>query len=293
MAGRHTALLTLLLFATSVFAEADGPLDKAESRFAKHGEVRVHYKSLGKGSEALVFVHGWTCDLTFWRAQATAFKDTPRMVFLDLPGHGKSDKPKVEYTMALFARSIDAVLKDAGVSKAVLVGHSMGTPVVREFYRLFPDKTAGLVAADGSLRPFTAKPQDLEAFLERLGGADSEKVRGRMVDGMFGKDATDDLRKGVKTAMLKTPQHVAVGAMKGMIDPAIWKEDPIKTPLLVVVTSAPQWEGYEKHVRKLSSGADYRVIEGVGHFLMMEKPDEFNKAVASFLREKKLLRKAE
>jgi len=54
--------------------------------------------------------------------------------------------------MEYLARSIEAVLSDAKVKRAVLVGHSMGTPVIRQFYRVFPEKTAGLVIVDGALR---------------------------------------------------------------------------------------------------------------------------------------------
>src|SRR5262245_37588229 len=187
MTARHTAILALLALAFPALAQKDGPLDRAESRFATHGGDRVHYKSVGKGAQALVFVHGWTCDLTAWRAQAGVLKEVPRSLFIDLPGHGRSDRPQKELTMALFARAVEAVLRDAGVDKAVLVGHSMGTPVVREFYRLFPEKTGALVHVDGPLRPFFAgRPKEREAFIERLSGPESEKVREEMINRMFG-----------------------------------------------------------------------------------------------------------
>ena len=56
--------------------------------------------------------------------------------------------------MDLHARAIDAVLDDAAVKSAVLIGHSNGTPVMRQFYRRFPEKVKGLVIVDGALRPF-------------------------------------------------------------------------------------------------------------------------------------------
>src|SRR5215469_1763668 len=153
--SRWLVLPVLALSAT--WACGDVPadvLDKAPSRFARSGDGKVHYKPLGEGSTAVVFVHGWCCDHTVWRDQAAALDGKVRMLFVDLPGYGKSDKPKIDYTMDVFARGVDAVLQDAGVEKAVLVGHSMGTPVVRQFYRLFPAKTKALVFVDGGLRPF-------------------------------------------------------------------------------------------------------------------------------------------
>src|SRR5258708_1722398 len=76
-------------------------LDKAPSKFAKSGDLKVHYKSLGEGKTAVVFIHGWCCDLTVWREQAASFNGKTRMLFVDLPGYGKSDKPKMDYTIEL------------------------------------------------------------------------------------------------------------------------------------------------------------------------------------------------
>ena len=79
---------------------------------AKYDGARVHYESHGKGKEAVVFIHGWSCDLTFWRGQAPVY-DAHRSLLIDLPGHGQSDKPDVSYTPERFARAIEAVMRDA------------------------------------------------------------------------------------------------------------------------------------------------------------------------------------
>ncbi|MDP8990787.1 MAG: hypothetical protein M3N41_11995, partial [Acidobacteriota bacterium] len=61
-------------------------------------DLRIHYESYGAGPEALVFVHGWACDLTFWRGQEPLYTDpTRRALLIDLPGHGLSDKPHRAY----------------------------------------------------------------------------------------------------------------------------------------------------------------------------------------------------
>src|SRR3712207_6319892 len=59
---------------------------EAPSRFARFNEMRVHYKSYGAGDEALVFVHGWTCNICSWRFQPYAFKEKIRVILIDLPG---------------------------------------------------------------------------------------------------------------------------------------------------------------------------------------------------------------
>jgi len=266
-------------------------LTEAPSHFTRSDGLRIHYKSLGKGSEALVFVHGWSGDLNVWRLQAPAFAGRTRMVFVDLPGHGKSGKPEIPYTMDLFARAVDAVLSDAGVARAVLVGHSMGTPVVREFFRRFPEKTAALVAVDGSLGAFTLDPVEIEKFIAPYRSPSYREAAGRFISSMFSNPGTEALRDEVVATVQKTPQHVMVSAFEGMFDPTIWKEDPITVPLLVVLAKGPFWTpDYEAFVRKLAPDVDYRVLEGPGHFLMMEKPEEVNALLAEFLDARSLLR---
>jgi|SRR5215471_10160415 len=266
-------------------------LPVAESRDAQLDGHSVHYESYGKGTEALVFVHGWTCNSSFWNRQVPAFASRTRVIAIDLPGHGKSDKPKIDYTMDLFARAVDAVMKDAGVERAVLIGHSMGTPVIREFYRKYPRKTLALVIVDGPLRPFGDK-KTMEPFLAPLRGANYKEEAGKIIDMMFfGPNTTAELRNEIKNSMLETPQFVALSAMDGMIDEAIWKQDKINVPVLAIMVKSPLYPAdNEQFYRSIVPNIDYRSWDGVAHFLMMEKPKEFNDAVAGFLTKNGLLK---
>jgi len=123
------------------------------------------------------------------------------------------------------------VLRDAHIKRAVLVGHSMGTPVIQQFYRLFPEKTVGLVIVDGALRVFLPKEQ-MDQFVNSL-RSNYQTAEPAFVDGLLG---------------------------------------PIKD-------------------EKLVPNLDFRMWEGVSHFLMMERPQEFDHAVQEFLTKNKLLKK--
>lgn len=297
--GRFVRISAIQLLMAGLFlssATAHGTKDSpkatiadAPSRYAKLDGARVHYKSFGKGSSAIVFIHGWTCNLNFWRLQVPDFASSARVIAIDLPGHGQSDKPQVTYSMDLFARAIDAVLQDAKVDKAVLVGHSMGTPVIRQFYRKYPQKTLAMVVVDGPLRAF-GKKEDSERFIAPLRGPGYKELENTMIDGMFGPSASKELRDEIKTPMLSTPQHVAVGAMEGLIDPAIWGEDKINVPTLAVMTK--NWpRDTEQFYRNLAPKLEYHTMDGAGHFLMMEKPREFNEMLAAFLMKNGLRKK--
>jgi len=284
-----------LLSALAIFAVAkplNAAIPQGKSRFAKLDGNRIHYEDHGKGREAIILIHGWTCDLSFWRGQIPDLSKRARVIAVDLPGHGQSDKPQITYSMELFARAVDAVMQDAGVDRAVLVGHSMGTPVARQFYRKSPKKTLGLVIVDGPLRPFFDKKM-MDGFIAPLRGPNYKAEAAGFIDGMMGPEVTPALREQIKTSMLSTPQHVAISAMgEGMADESIWKQDTVNVPVLAVLAKSAFWPAdNEQFFRTIVPNLDYRMWTGVSHFLMMQKPREFNDAVIAFLDKQQLLKK--
>ena len=76
-------------------------------------------------------------------AQVPALAKKYRVITLDLPGHGQSRYPKDgKFSMDLFARAVEAVRAEARADRIVLVGHSMGAPVIRQYARLYPQHVA-------------------------------------------------------------------------------------------------------------------------------------------------------
>jgi pimeloyl-ACP methyl ester carboxylesterase len=282
-------LVAFLLFLSKNLFSSPLPdlLDSAPSRFATYDGTKVHYKSLGDpaAKTAIVFIHGFSCDLTSWRAQAPAFDGKARMLFVDLPGHGKSDRPAVDYTMDRFANAVEAVMRDARVEKALLVGHSMGTPVARQFWRKFPGKTLGIAAVDGALKSTFKDPAQIDAFVARFSGPEFEKTLAGFLDSTFTPSTPDSVKADVRRMSAGFSQPVAASAMKGMFDPAIWTDDAIRVPLLVLVAKSPIWSAdYFAYVKTLNPDATIVEIPGAGHFVMMEKPAEVNAALLAFAK---------
>lgn len=253
--------------------------------------TRIHYQSYGTGREALVFIHGWTCNLDYWRDQVPDFAKRNRVIAIDLPGHGQSDKPQVAYSMELFARAVDAVMRDAGVKRAVLVGHSMGTPIARQFYRKYPQKTLAIVIVDGALRPFGDKKL-MEGLIAGFRGPNYKDVGKQMFAGMAGPNLSAEIQARIQASFLNTPQHVIVSAMEGMADDSIWGQDKIQVPVLAIMAKTPFWPAdTEQFYRSMAPNLDFQMWDGVGHFLMMEKPKQLNDAVLAFLDKNSLLKK--
>ena len=260
-----------------------------ESQFAKLDGTRIHYKSYGKGPEALVLVHGWSCNLGHWRDQIPEFAKRTRVIALDLPGHGQSDKPQIAYTMDVFANAIDAVMRDARVERAVVAGHSMGTPVARQFYRKYPQKTLGIIIVDGGLRPFGTKEMR-EQFLAMFRSPNYKELTAPMFAQMMGSLAAPE-RERVTSSFDNTPQHVLLSAMESMNQESLYGPDKMNVPVFAVLAKSPFWPpDTEKFFRSLAPDFEIQWWEGVSHFLMMEKPKQFNDAVIAFLDKKALLK---
>lgn len=280
----RTAIITLvfIILAAGVYAQTP------ESKWVKFDNVKIRYYDIGnkKSKNALVLVHCWTCNVEFWKDSYNAFPNH-RVIAMDLPGHGESDKPKIDYSIEYFAKSVDAVMKEAGVKKAVLAGHSMGTPIIRKYYELYPAKTAGLVIVDGALLPYENR-EELEKFFAPL-LADFKANAPKFLDGML-PTSDEKLRTYIRSSMLSTPDYVATSAMKLMNDDSYEKHGKLNVPTLAVMAPSPYWpKDLEERYRAAAPNLEFLMWPGTSHFLQMEKPKEFNDAVAAFVTKNKLL----
>jgi pimeloyl-ACP methyl ester carboxylesterase len=256
--------LSLLLAAPAAASSVDG--------------MAIHSSVQGSG-KTIIFVHGWTCDESGWAAQVAAFDHDYRVITLDLPGHGKSDAPADgKFSMALFARAIEAVRAEVGADKVVLVGHSMGAPVIRQYALDYPQHVAGLVAVDG--------PLDVRSLANFPGAAEPMTLATRtaLIEGMFGPGATPAMRAEIKGIMLGTPEATANGAGLAMFDPAIQSNTPITAPAFTVYASKPTFAPGD--AKDLLPNWNWIQFKDTGHFVMMERPAEFNAALKTFLEQR-------
>jgi sigma-B regulation protein RsbQ len=250
--------------------------------------IRIHSTSRGSGARTLILVHGWTCDETSWAENVPELSKRYRVITLDLPGHGKSGSPKDAITMDLFARAVEAVRAEAKADKVVLVGHSMGTPVIRQYARLYPQHVAGLVAVDGVLALGTSARQGgpPPPQADRMRGPDGLKNREAMIRGMFTPATPQPIQEHVLKMMLGAPESTAYGAMVATFDPAIWKDDTTTVPVLGIYAEKSRLAD-PQYSKKIFPAFESTEIPGTGHFLMMEKPQEFNKLLIGFVEKLK------
>jgi pimeloyl-ACP methyl ester carboxylesterase len=181
--------------------------------------------------------------------------------------------------MDLFARAVEAVRKDSKADRVVVVGHSMGTPVVIQYARMYPQHTAAMVFVDGGVTlPTGARLPDAS----RMSGPDGPKAREAMIRGMFSASTTPDMQQHILHMMLSAPESTAVGAMQATFDPANWKGDVFTQPILGLYADH-SGAGNREYMKTHFPNMDYQEIPDTGHFLMIEKPDEFNQRLIAFL----------
>jgi sigma-B regulation protein RsbQ len=244
--------------------------------------AKLNWATSGKGDTTVVFVHGWTCDSSTWVRQVPAIARKYQVVTIDLPGHGKSGSPKDgKFSMDLFAKAVEAVRREVKADKIVLVGHSMGTPVIRQYARLFPRHVAALVLVDGTV--IEAKTAaGMAGVAERFKGPDAGKTRVEFIHSMLTPAATPELQARIEKMMTAAPDTTAAGAMAAMADPAIWTDEPINVPVLGIYADKSRL-GNRELLAKVFPSIQYNEIPGTDHFLMLEKPEEFNRILLEFL----------
>jgi pimeloyl-ACP methyl ester carboxylesterase len=178
--------------------------------------VTIHYDDQGEGELTLLFVHGWSCDRSYWNAQRDYFAQRYRVVTVDLAGHGESTDNRDEFTMEAFGADVAAVADALGLQEIVLVGHSMGGSVVLAAANQLGARVKAVVAVD-TLRDITARPskEQLEQNITQPDEEFAADIRG-FVAGMFVEQSDPKLRDWVIEDMVAAPIRVARGAGYGM-----------------------------------------------------------------------------
>ena len=249
--------------------------------------MKIHSTSKGKGGRTIVLVHGWTCDETSWAANVPELSKHYRVITLDLPGHGKSDAPKDgQVTMEMFAKAVEAVRAEQKVDKIILVGHSMGTPVIREYAHRYPQHVTALVLVDGVVvAPTPPGGRGIQTPLDpkTMSGPDGLATRERFIRGMFTPKTPKDVQEHVLKMMLAAPSTTAESAMRTTFDEKYASDEVLTVPAYGIFAEKSFALASAPFLKKVLPKIDYTEMPGTGHFVMMEQPEEFNRLLMKFV----------
>ena len=252
---------------------------------AKDG-VQIHYESGGSGSPALVFIHGWNCDRSYWSAQLPFFAATHQVVAIDLAGHGDSGINREEWSMANFGDDVAAVADALQLEDIILVGHSMGGPVALEAARLLTGRVKMVIGAD-TLSDVSLRYADeqLAGMLAAMKADFPGTVEGLVRSSFFMPTSDPALIDQIAHDMGAAPPAAGIGAFEGF---ARWfNEDvektlaDIKVPIRLINSDYRPTNTFAGQA--LTASFEATLMSGVGHFVMQEDPAQFNAIMAELL----------
>lgn len=254
----------------------------------------LHFVCEGEGAAGLVFVHGFTCALDDWDAQAEHFRHRYRVVRCDLRGHGRSPGTIAECDPVIYGADVAALVEASGLRQVVLVGHSMGCRVVLQAATLLDERLRGVALIDGSYRAVADPAAAIRQAIERAGGFEAH-IR-RQFGTMF-VQPTARSRRIIERA-LAMPPVLAESLYARM---TAWDGERAQTafaslsvPVLLLQSSVVQSDGLRKSlasgeqvpwidlVRRWARHVDHEIVPGVGHFTMIDAPQAVNRALDAF-----------
>lgn len=246
--------------------------------------VPIHYSVQGKGDTALVFVHCWACDRTYWNNQVSEFAKNYRIVTIDLPGHGQSGQERKSWSIPSFAEDVKTVVTKLDLKRVVLIGSSMGGPISLEAARVMPDRVVAVVPVDSMLNVEQKVPPDqLDAVLKQMQADYKGTVTGLTNQFFFSPNTPAAVKERVLRDATSRPPEMAIAIMRGILThdavPALRE-----TKILIHAINGDRAPTNLEANRKYAAQFDASIIKGSGHYPMLENPAGFNQALGEILK---------
>lgn len=254
----------------------------SEGRARSADGVEIAYTARGSGDPAIVFIHGGLADRSFWAPQLSAFADRFRIVALDLAGHGVSGRARKAWTIPAFGDDVRAVADALGLPRVVLVGNSLGGPVALEAARGLRGRALGVIGVD-TLHDLTQKidPANASARADAF-RQDFAGTCHAMVDALFHPGAQPDLRAWAEKRMCAMPPEVVVGIMEGFAGYDLMAASR-NAGVPIRAINGDLWPTGIERNRAVVPDFDAVIMQGAGHYPMLERPEEFNRMLVAIV----------
>lgn len=250
--------------------------------------IPLVYDVRGEGDLALVFVHCWACNREFWREQVDVFARDHRVVTIDLPGHGASGKARSTWSIEGLGADVRTVLEEQGLSRVILIGHSMGGPVCLEAARLLPGRVRGIIAVDTLHDAEFRIPEETILALAARYESNYAGAMRDFIGSMFPPGADSSIVRWVIDQASAADPGSTIALFEDFPNLDLRKMFRDARVPIRAINAAPTRAGVMptslEHNRKYAD-FDVTLIDGVGHFLQLEKPQEVNSALKKFIAE--------
>jgi pimeloyl-ACP methyl ester carboxylesterase len=271
-----------------------------------HGH-RVAYRQAGSGP-VVVLIHGITSDSSTWRRVLPYLARRFTVIAPDLAGHGRSDKPKGDYSLGAHATGVRDLLVALGHDRATFVGHSLGGGIAMQISYQFPERCERLVLVDSGglgrdvsmlLRAATLPGSEL---VLPLLAASRLLAAGRLAGSILGRvglrAGTDieEMARGHATLSDREARAAFVSTLRSVVDPGGQRVDASNRlylakhlPLMLVWgerdSLIPASHGRTAHEQL--PGSRLEVFADSGHFPQLDEPERFIDVLVDFIESTK------
>jgi 2-succinyl-6-hydroxy-2,4-cyclohexadiene-1-carboxylate synthase len=264
---------------------------------AKINGIDIYYERHGDRGEPLVFVHGYTGDISDWRFQIEEFSPTHRVLVMDLRGHGRSEAPRDRsaYTLEQVASDVRALIDHAGFGRFHLVGHSMGGAIAQEIALGDQERVITLTLEDTAFNRAQGRSEELARYsAERNRIAEEEGMAALAArPSPFQRapymSAERQTQERERLARMSVDAFLGAAAGMGAWQGASDRLPGLRVPTLIIYGELDVSWLVESSLRiaELVPGAQLVCIPQAAHSPQYERPDLFNAALRSHLERHK------
>ncbi|MBA7527411.1 2-succinyl-6-hydroxy-2,4-cyclohexadiene-1-carboxylate synthase [subsurface metagenome] len=254
--------------------------------------VSISFDNDGKGETTIILVHGWSNTRSIWDAQVSHFSEEYQVIAVDLPGFGESGNNRSEWTIASYGEDISTIIQQLNLKKVVLVGFSLGAPIVIEAANKVPDHVIGVVLVDDLHEVEMQIPPPMAHYLDSvMMDLINNPTKEKLVGGGFFKKNVDSAFHRV-VSFLEGASHIGwreslAGYIKWQNEHCTNSIKAVKAPI-IAINSDLQPTNVEAF-RKYAPTFKAKIVEDVGHLIMWDNTEEFNRlleeSIQEFIRE--------
>jgi pimeloyl-ACP methyl ester carboxylesterase len=245
--------------------------------------LEIVYSAAGSGEPALVFIHGGLANRGFWDGELNAFASHHRVIAPDLPGHGESGINRRKWGIPEFGADVFAVLETEHPKTVILFGNSLGGPVAIEAALLLSGGVLGVVGIDTfQSLTYSITPEDAQKRADAFRDDYAGSLR-QMVRQLFHKDADPMMLADAEERMA----HTSPAAAYSMFLSLAGYNPSEAARRLTVPLRAINGDLYPtdtESVRSIKPDFDVMILKRVGHYPMLERPEEFDRLVSEVIR---------
>lgn len=283
----------ILICASIVFLLiVSGCLNEPVTTVDSFDGVSISFDNKGEGEPAIILVHGWSNTRVIWDAQVSHFSEKYQVIAVDLPGFGKSGNNRSEWTIASYGEDISTIIQQLNLKKVVLVGFSLGAPIVIEAANKVPDHVIGIVLVDDLHMVELQIPPPMAHLLDStMMDLINNPTKEKLVGGGFFKNNVDSAYHRILT-ILEGASHI--GWRESLAGYINWRNDhctnsiqAVKAPIIAINSDMQPTnvEAFKKYAPTFKA----KIVEDVGHLIMWDNTEEFNRlleeSIQEFLRE--------